>query len=59
MLSFKEFDIKKHCRVLSEKQIVPPNVTFGLNKLREELPQIQDLDSFVNYCKTMWNTSKI
>lgn len=51
MRTFKEFDIKKHCRVLTEAQVTPPNVTAGLNKLREELPQLQDIENFVNYCR--------
>lgn len=52
MKSFKEFDIKKHCKLLTEKQITPPNVSFGLNKLREELPQITDVKNFADYCKS-------
>lgn len=50
MKTFEELDIKYTLNFLFESCVVPPNYQRGLNKLREELPQLKNLEGFIDFC---------
>ena len=64
MKTFKEFDIRNHINYLMEACIAPPSAQYGLNLLKDSLPQcsgdgILDLLAFCRDCGTRVTKRKI